>query len=522
MAARQNASHLRCGGGLVSPDRAKHLRVVLPRRQRGAFAVMFVPLLIVMIGFCGLALEAGRIYNRKVDLHGMAKAAAIAAARELNGTPAGITAAKNAAREAVQRLRYQHFGAGQPFTWSDEALSFGASPARDGTWTAASSVSSTNAAQVANLYFARVDTDGLVPEISTVETFFIRVLGNSLSEVRVSESAIAGRTSLKIVPIGICAMSADAASVRTATGPAGSTLSELVQYGFRRGVSYDLMQLNPNGTQPLRFAINPAAQPGTGGSTFDIAALTPFVCHGSTWLHRVTGGQLRVSELPSSAPLASLHAALNTRFDQYTDTPCTPNGAPPDINIKSYAYDQAGVVRWMSPNSGSPAALPTTARGKLETVADLPTPPSTPGSYGPLWAHAKAARAPSPLDSPEPANGYPTFSTNDWPALYESGPTATGYPSSPPTPYQSSLVASGNFQAPRVANRPLNLPYRRTLNIPLLSCAPAAPSGANAGATVVGIARFFMTVPATENRLIAEFGGLVPERTLSSQVELFP
>lgn len=492
------------------------------QRQCGAFAIMFVPLLLVMIGFCGLALDMGRLYNRKVDLHGMTKAAAIAAARELNGTHAGIAAAKTAAREAVERLRHQHFGAGLPFTWNDEALSFSASSARSGTWTSSASASSASAAQVASLYFAQVDTAGLSPEVSTVQTHFIKVLANRLSEVHISDSAIAGRTTLKIVPIGICAMSPDAASVRTATSPSGSTLSELVQYGFRRGVSYDLMQLNPHGTQPLRFAINPAAPPGTPGGAFGIPALAPFVCHGSMWVPRVTGGQLRVSELPSSAPLTSLHAALNTRFDQYASTVCTPSGAPPDINVKSYAYEQAGVVRWMSPTSGSPAAQSTTERGRLETVADLPTPPSSPGSYGPLWAYAKAARAPSPPDSPEPANGYPTFSASDWPTLYESGPTASAYPVSPPTPYQSGLVSSGNYQPPRAANRPLETPHRRVLNIPLLSCAPNAPSGSNAEATIVGIAQFFMTAPATENSLIAEFAGLVPEGSLSGQVELFP
>ena len=522
MAPRQNALHLRCITVPIGMDRRRHVPGTLRRQQRGAFAIMSIPLLIVMLGFCGLALDMGRIYNRKVDLHGMAKAAAIAAARELNGTPAGITAAKSAARDTVERLRYQYFGSGVPFTWSDEALSFSASSARNGTWTASSSASGATAAQVASLYFARVDTDGLAPEISTVKTLFITVLANSLNEVRISDSAIAGRTTLKIVPIGICAMSPDSATVRTATSPSGSTLSELVQHGFRRGVSYDLMQLNPSSTQPLRFAINPAAVHGTTSGTFAIPALAPFVCHGSMWVPRVTGSRLHVLELPSSAPLASLHAALNTRFDQYTSTACRPNGAPPDINVKSYAYDEAGVVRWMSPNIGSPAALSTTERGKLETVADLTAPPSAPGNYGPLWAYAKAARAPSPPDSPEPANGYSTFSTNDWSTLYKSGPTASGYPASPPTPYQSGLTSSGNYQPPRAANRPLETPHRRVLNIPLLSCTPTAPSGSNAEATAVGIARFFMTVPATENSLVAEFAGLVPESTLSGQVELFP
>lgn len=492
------------------------------RRQDGAFAIMFVPLLIVIIGFCGLALDAGRIYNRKVDVYGVAKAAALAAARELNGTPAGITAARTAARETVEALRYQHFNNGTAFSWSDEALSFSTSPDRSGTWTASTAAGGSPAAPVGGLYFARVDTAGLDPAVGRVETVFIRILANHLSSLQVSDSAVAGRTSVNVTPIGICAMSPDAATVRTATGASGATLSELVQYGFRRGVSYDLMKLNPNGTAPVRFALNPVAAPGTNGTAFSVSTLEPFACSGSMWVQRVTGGDVRVSELPSAAPLASLSAALNTRFDLYTGTTCTPRGAPPDINIKSYTYDVAGQVRWMNPGSGSRSAVQVDTRGKLETVADLPAPPAAAGEYGPLWAFAKAVRAPSPLTSPEPANGYTVFATNDWQHLYKSGPTASGYPSSPPTPYQSGVTSSGNYVAPSTANRPLAVPRRRVLNIPLLSCSPAAPSGSNTQATVAGIAKFFMTVPATDDSLIAEFAGLAPEQSLSGQVELFP
>jgi hypothetical protein len=58
--------------------------------------------------------------------------------------------------------------------------------------------------------------------------------------------------------------------------------------------------------------------------------------------------------------------------------------------------------------------------------------------------------------------------------------------------------------------------------VPLLACSPSAPAGANVNATVIGIGKFFMTVPATEDSLIAEFAGLIPEQSLSGQVELYP
>lgn len=522
MARRQNVSGERSGA--YKGQASRRPRIPRPVRQDGAFAIMFVPLLIVMIGFCGLAIDAGLLYNRKVDVYGVAKAAALAAARELNGTPAGIAAAKTAARETVEALRYQHYNAGTAFSWSDDALSFSDSPDRDGTWIPSSSAGVSPSATVNGLYFARVDTGALDPAIGQVNTVFMRVLATSLTSIQISDSAVAGRTSLSVTPIGICAMSSDAAAVRTAASGPGATLSELVQYGFRRGVSYDLMKLNPipGGTAPLRFAVNPAAVPGATGSSFSVSQLEPFVCSGSMWVQRVTGGRIRVSNLPTSAPLASLSAALNTRFDQYSGTTCTPRGAPPDINIKSYAYDVAGEVKWMSPVNGSRSAKQADSGGRIETVADVTDPPASPGDYGPLWAFSKAVRAPSPLDTPEPASGYTPFAAGDWPTLYQAGPTAPSYPSNPPTPYQSGVATSGNYLAPSIANRPLAVPRRRVLNIPLLECLPAAPSGTNTQATVAGIAKFFMTVPATDDSLIAEFAGIASEHSLTGQVELFP
>lgn len=506
MASRQNAS------------RAQH-SVPRRQRQRGAFAVMFVPLLLVMIGFWALALDIGQAYSRKADLHGIAKAAALAAARQLDGTPEGLTAAKNAASTAVASLRYQNFGSGSAFTWKDEALSFGKSAERSGTWIPAAGAGASST-QAAELFFVRVDTTGLDPAVGTIRTFFVKLFDRSLATVQLSDSAIAGRTSVGAMPIGVCAMSPDMAAARPASGSSGVELSELVQYGFRRGVSYDLMKLNPNGTTPVRFAINPVADPGTTTPGFTMSSLEPFVCSGSMWVRRLNGGTIKVSELPDTSPLAALRSALNTRFDTYSNTLCNPGGASPDINIKSYAYDQAGVVKWMSPDKGSAAVATTTGRGKLEPVFNLSTPPSSPGDYGPLWAYAKAAKAPSPVDSPEPAGGFATFSPSDWPTLYPSGPTSSSYPTTSPAPYFSST--SNFYLAPRVANRPMAVPHRRLLNIPLLSCSPSAPSGSNVEATVLGIGKFFMTVPATDDSLIAEFAGLLPQKSLPGHVELFP
>lgn len=486
------------------------------RREHGAFAIMFVPLLLLMIAFCGLALDIGQLYNRKVDLNGIAKAAAQAAARELNGTDAGIANARARAKEIAEGLRYQYFQDGAGFTWNDAALTFGTAPSRSGEWVSAP----TGNAPVSALYFAKVDTAWLDSSIGQVNTFMMGLLSTGLITVSLTDSAVAGRTGINVTPLAICAMSPNSAAKITFTSPSGATLNELVQYGFRRGVSYDLMQLNPIGTEPARYLVNPVVAPGADSSSFNTAIAPQFMCAGTMWVPRVTGGDIRVSSLPSTFPLDSLDIPLNSRFDIYTGGPCDPSGAPPDFNIKSYAYDQAGAVVWMNPNKGAAAAARAPTLNRLETVADVAGPPASPGDFGPLWAFAKAAQAPTPVDAPEPAGGYATFGTADWPTLYKSGPVVTTY--APSTPYRSTSTASGFYAAPRAANLEISTLLRRVLNIPLLSCTPSPPSGDNVSATVLGIGKFFMTRPATKDKLIAEFAGVLPEQSLSGPVELFP
>jgi hypothetical protein len=57
------------------------------------------------------------------------------------------------------------------------------------------------------------------------------------------------------------------------------------------------------------------------------------------------------------------------------------------------------------------------------------------------------------------------------------------------------------------------------LNIPLLRC-PVA-SGAISTATVVGVAKFFMTVPASASALYAEFAGMNTETALGGNARLY-
>lgn len=100
-------------------------------------------------------------------------------------------------------------------------------------------------AKAASTFFARVDTSALDPAHGKVINFFMPVISSAFAQSNVAASAVAGRDSLNVLPLAICANS----NTSAAALPSG----ELVEYGFRRGVSYDLMNLNPGGRTPRIF-----------------------------------------------------------------------------------------------------------------------------------------------------------------------------------------------------------------------------------------------------------------------------
>jgi hypothetical protein len=203
--------------------------------------------------------------------------------------------------------------------------------------------------------------------------------------------------------------------------------------------------------------------------------------------------------------LGSLYDHLNSRFDSYnaTTAACSPDSAPPDTNIKPYAF---GSIAWMATAPTGQSAALSTVDGKRWTVAGPdPTPAgTTAGQYGVLWSYAKAVN----YAATPPSGGYTPYDVTSWKTLYDPGqPKANAYPSLPPY-FKSTYSKSPTH--PGVADR-------RVLNVPLLAC-PVSGSTA----TVSAIGRFFMTVPADSTHLYAEFAGLADEQNLRAQVKLFP
>jgi hypothetical protein len=218
-------------------------------------------------------------------------------------------------------------------------------------------------------------------------------------------------------------------------------------------------------------------------------------------------------------PIGLLYGQLNSRFGTYV-APCQSTSGLADANVTSFTFN--GAAKWMKNTPDGQTAKSFTSPNPpnaLGTVADPPSSAGTGTAYGPLWSYAKAAKYLSytSYGGVEPPGGYSTYSptATDWNTLYTSGagapvPNTTGinaYPGT--TPYQ----ATGGATAYKTFRN------TRVLNIPLLQC--PVPSGAKATATVLAVAKFFMTVPADATHVYAEFAGLAPESAISGNVELY-
>ena len=476
-------------------------------QQRGAIAIMFSVLLILIIGFMGLALDLSRLYNRKVELQAMADAAALAAARNLVGTSGGVNNAVAAPGAAATSLNYDYSHTAMP--WSPSALKFSTS-ATGAPWVDAATASAAPDA----VMFAKVDTSTINADLGVIDTIFMSVLAPELATATTAAEAIAGRSTIKVSPLAICAMSSNPGSSR-------SPGAELVQYGFRRGVGYDLMNLNPNpaATAGETFVINPidpAGQLGSSSNTLpDIVG--PFACAGAMPMQRVMGATLTVGR---PFPIGSLYNQLNSRFDDYSAGSCKYQSAPPDFNVKQ--FDFVSSVNWMKnpqPTRQTAKSATTNDYG-LRTIADYDnSSANTADQFGPLWTFSK----PVPFSAytagvAEPVNGYTPFPKTTWPTLFFPASTMpdpkSTYPSA--TPYAAS--GGANFLAPNLTHG-RGLLLRRVLNVPLLDCPVTA--GTNVQASVLAIGRFFMTVKATPTSITGEFAGIAAEGSLGGAVELY-
>jgi hypothetical protein len=293
------------------PARLRLQDAPCPGKQAGVISWLFVSAMFIILGFLALAIDLSLVMHRKMELQNVADTVALSAAHELDGTAAGMNAALTTASQrflqGAGRFTY-HYGKAT-MTWSDAAIEFASSPS--GPWRPVGDAMT----NPANLLYVQVDTAGLDTEYGTVATLFLSTF-TDIRDAFTSARAVAGRSAIKVTPLGICAMRDEAH--RNHGG-------ELEEFGFRRGVSYNLLDLNlPGATTGQTFIVNPVAQ---AMPITDVATLAPFVCTGTLAMSRLSGGAVKVS---ASFPIDKLWQQLNSRFGTYGTgaTACDARTAP--------------------------------------------------------------------------------------------------------------------------------------------------------------------------------------------------
>lgn len=452
--------------------------------QGGAIAIIAVLLLPVLVGACGLALELSLAFQRQAQLQQLADSVALSAAQQLDGTAAGIDTAYSRAVAAMNDREVRGVGT---FLLSPSALSFAGSAT--GPWL------DFNAARAApgGLRFARADMGTLDASFTTLPRAFSRLLG-AASATTVGAQAVAGPNGIRVLPLAICAASSTPVALRANGGGA----NERVDYGFRWGVGYNLLALNPasGAAAGESFLVDPLSPPGSAAlaSSTEDSQVAPFMCAGKL-AYTTVAGRLNLRRNAGF----SLWRQLNSRFNDYGGAfPCDPYSAPPDTNVREYFGAQAN---WMNSNPPqATAASSTPAAGKpLMTIADdpPPLPAVAPAQYGTLWAYGPARKFTSG-----------NFGTGNWSILYPASPALSA-----PTWPTTAPYGNANYDDPPVENDP-GRRERRLLYVPLMSCPIGA--GVNVDGEVLAVARFLLTARASATAVPAEFAGILSARELAA------
>lgn len=492
---------------MQQPPTMKH-RIL--KHSRGAIAILFAMSTFVLFGFLSMTIDLGRTYVMRTELQNTADAAALAGARELNQTLAGIAAAITRALDIADENAV-NFAAGIPIT--AEHLAVGSCP-DDACMVPITSVTSETQARGKSFLRVRIPS-GDIP------TFFGRLIptasAGGIQNTDTFGDAVAGYFLAQITPLGVCAVDLTRGGRRTVPG----LPDELTEFGFRRGVAYNIPQLNPlSGASGDPIWINPLNAPPTAcnPASSSATALHPFVCSGTSTVAVTVPGYVYANTGGSYGPMEK---ALNSRFDDFLGgNACDPASAPPDINIKEFRAPpptpgSIGHPReWMNPD-------PTQQTMSLDPVTFKPVLTPTTSDHGVLWSYSRAVQA---AGASPTATAGPSFDATaaHWNALYPmNAPDAVTYPTTvphppfplnaDPAPYRST---SGNFfQAPNPTRT--GIMNRRVLNVAIIDCSSLVPGpGLSCAALpVVGIGRFFMQRMADltggTKRIDAEFAGLL-------------
>jgi hypothetical protein len=164
-------------------------------RQRGAVAIIVGLLIVVLVGFIGLALDGGHLYLAKTELQNSADACALAASYELTGAPVIPAAAFPRAEAAGRMIGKQNKVdfQGSAITDGNISVTFGTTLAAGGIWTSA------GAASPASSYVRCTITRG------GITAYFMGVMGFGAQTVSsLATATLAPAQTNCGIPLGMC------------------------------------------------------------------------------------------------------------------------------------------------------------------------------------------------------------------------------------------------------------------------------------------------------------------------------
>lgn len=315
----------------------------LRQKQRGAISIMVGFTIVALIGFLGIVIDLGHLYARKTELQNAADAAALAGARQLNGTAAGISAAVTRA-VAIAAANASDLGR-TPVAIAEAQVRFGPTP--DGAW----SDPATALANPGNMQFIKVDTAGIAQE--TRPTWFMQVVDSALASTTANGVAVAGASMCQGLPIFICV-------------PAVGSFTPGQTYFFGEKPGY------PVGPGDIGY-FDPVP-PGAPSLITGANDMRDIMCAGKVFCTQPG----TFSSLSQNA-FGTMARAINTRFDDYSGLPpsLTPERCRPDTNIKEYPYSDltpaSKPAAWMTPPPDHQSELDAGAVLGVHWSAVLPT-----------------------------------------------------------------------------------------------------------------------------------------------------
>lgn len=314
-------------------------------RQRGAVAIVVGLMIVVLMGFVGLALDGGHLYLTKTELQNSADACALAASYELTGAP-DIPADAFARAEAAGRLVGQRNNVdfqNSPIADSAISVSFGTS-LNGGEWKNPGSSTS-------KYVRCTLTRDKIAPWFMQV---LIPVLGvDGLTVRSLATATLAPSQSNCAVPMALCAQPGSSAP----------------DYGYVVGNWYSMDFSESGGaanyTGNFRWIdFDPSSTtPGcSGGGANELACLLAGV--GQCSLPPPITGSCSTSGSANPTPgcvgqngaINSIRQAFNSRFGLYGPGTLSVSSAPPDFT--GYGYSTENWPLGRDAYSGNVAGVP--------------------------------------------------------------------------------------------------------------------------------------------------------------------